>query len=213
MSRSLMSLCLFGAALATANALFLQSTTCPSEDKKTATLSSVRNVSSQKTASSTPQDMRSKPQKAADTASAASRDVTGSLGGGEIETPGPVDKTKAQPSKIGDEFAEWADVSIAAKVHSAPSVSAPIVRYYRVGTKLQVIERQTGWTKIVDPVTWKQGWIYEKYLTPRDGAVQTQADLRQPPEPPSAQQRKRGWRGYGAQRPRFRIMFGVYPRW
>lgn len=212
MNRSLMSLCLFGAALATANALFLQRTTCPSEDKKTATLSSVRNVSSQKTASSTPQDKRSKAQKAADIASAASQDVTGSLGGGEIETPGPLDKSKAKPSKIGDEFAEWADVSIAAKVHSAPSVSAPIVRYYRVGTRLRVIERQTGWTKIVDPVTSKQGWIYEKYLVPRDGTVQTQAALWQPPEP-SAQQRKRGWRGYGAQRPRFRIMFGVYPRW
>lgn len=212
MNRSLMSLCLFGAALATANALFLQRTTCPSEDKEAATLSSVRNVSSQKTASSTPQDKRSKAQKAVDTASAASQDDTGSLGGGEIETPSPVDETKAKPSKIGDEFAEWADVSIAAKVHSAPSVSAPIVRYYRVGTRLRVIERQTGWTKIVDPVTSKQGWIYETYLVPRDGPVQTQAALRQPPEP-SAQQRKRGWRGYGAQRPRFRIMFGVYPRW
>lgn len=212
MNRSLMSLCLFGAALATGNALFLQRTTCSSEDKKTpATLSSVRNVSSQKAASFKPQDKPSKAQKAADTASAASRDVTGSLGG-EIETPGPVDKTEAKPSKIGDEFAEWADVSIAAKMHSAPSVSAPILRYYRVGTRLRVIERQTGWTKVVDPVTSKQGWIYEKYLVPRDGPIQTQADLRQPPEP-SAQQRKLVSRRYGSQQPRFRIMFGVYPRW
>ena len=42
MSRSLMSLCLFGAALAPANALFLQRTTCPSEHKETAALNSVR---------------------------------------------------------------------------------------------------------------------------------------------------------------------------
>ena len=211
MSRSLMSLCLFGAALATANAVFLHKTTCPSEHKETAALNSVRNVSSQKTASSTPQDKGSKAQKTADTASAVSQEITGSLGGGEIGKPGPADKIEAKPSKIGDDFAEWVDVSIAAKMHSAPSVSAHILRYYRVGTRLRVIERQTGWTKIVDPVTSKQGWIYEKYLVPRDGPVQTQADLRQPSEP-SVQQRRRAWR-YGTQRPRFRITFGVYPRW
>lgn len=212
MNRSLMSLCLFGAALATANGLFLQRTTCPSEDKKTATLSSVSNASSLKTESSTPQGKRSKAQKAADTASAASQDVTGSLGGGEIEAPGPVAKTEAKPSKIGDELAQWAQVSTAAKVHSAPSISSPIVRYYRVGTKLRLVGRQTGWAKIVDPVSSKQGWIYDKYLTPRDASSQTQADLRQPSEP-AAQQRKRGSRSYWAQLPKFRIMLGVYPRW
>ena len=208
MNSSLMALCVFGAALATANALFLQKTTCPSEDKRTAILSSVRNVSSQKAASAPLQDRRPKAQKALDTASAVSQEVTGSLGGGEIG--GPVDKTEAKPSRIGDEFAEWADVSIAAKAHSAPSVSSPIVQYYRVGTRLRVVERQMGWTKIVDPVTSKQGWIYEKYLTTSDGHRAAQA-LRQPPEP-SAQQRRRAWR-YPAQRPRFRITFGGYPRW
>jgi hypothetical protein len=205
-----MSLCLFGAALATANALFLQRTTCPSEHKETAALNSVRNVSSQKAASFTPQHKGSKAQKTADTASAVSQETTGSLGGGEIGTPGPADKIEAKPSKIGDDFAEWVDVSIAAKVHSAPSVSASIVRYYRVGTRLRVIERQTDWTKIVDPITSQQGWIYEKYLTAKDGPSAAQA-LRKPSEP-SVQQRRRAWR-YGAQRPRFRITFGVYPRW
>ena len=210
MSRSLMSLCLLGAALATANALFLQRTTCPSEHKETAALTSVRNVSSQKTASSTPQDKGSKAKKTADTASAVSQEITGSLGGGEIGTPGPADKIEAKPSKIGEDFAEWVDVSIAAKVHSAPSASASIVQYYRAGTRLRVIERQAGWTKIVDPVTSQQGWIYEKYLTAKDGPSAAQA-LRKPSEP-SVQQRRRAWR-YEAQRPRFRITFGVYPRW
>jgi hypothetical protein len=211
MNRLLLSLCLFGAALATANTLLLQRSACPAVDNEMAALSSVRTIAPPKAQGSTPP--RLEAHKATDKAlAAASQDVTGSLRGDETTVPGPLDKVESKPSKTGNQIAEWAEVSIVAKVHTEPSVSAPIVRYYHVGTKLRVLERQADWTKIVDPVTSKQGWIYGKYLILKDGSSQPQADMRQP-RTPSAQQRKRGWRSYGAQRPRFRIVFGVYPRW
>jgi len=191
----------------------LQRSACPPVGNEMAALSSVRNIAPPKAQGSTPQGRRSEAQKATDKALAvATQDITGSLRGDEPAVPGRLDKIKTKPSKTGNQIAEWAEVSIAAKVHTEPSVSAPIVRYYRVGTKLRILERQTDWTKVVDPVTSKHGWIYGKYLIHKNGPSQLQADIRQAPTP-SVQQRKRGWRWYGAQRPRFRIVFGVYPRW
>jgi len=213
MNRLLLSLCLLGAALATANTLLLQRSACPAVDNEMAALSSVRIIAPPKAQSSTPPGKRLEAHKAIDKALAgASQDLTGSLRGDETTVPGPLDKVESKPSKTGNQIAEWAEVSIVAKVHTEPSVSAPIVRYYHVGTKLRVLERQADWTKIVDPVTSKQGWIYGKYLILKAGSSQPQADMRQP-QTPSAQQRKRGWGWYGAQRPRFRFVFGVYPRW
>jgi hypothetical protein len=207
MNRLLLSLCLLGAGLATANTLLLQRSACSAVDNKIAALSSVKTIAPPNAPGSTPQ--RLEARKATDKALAvASQDITGSLRGDGTTGPGPLDKVE----KTGKQIAEWAEVSVAAKVHTEPSVSAPIVRYYQVGTKLRVLERQADWTKIVDPVTSKQGWIYGKYLILKDGSSQPQADMRQP-QTPSAQQRKRGWGWYGAQRPRFRFVFGVYPRW
>jgi uncharacterized protein YraI len=51
-----------------------------------------------------------------------------------------------------------------ATVHTGPGVSAPIVRYYPVGTKLQVDAQEQGWLHIVDPATSNEGWIYEIYF-------------------------------------------------
>ena len=91
--------------------------------------------------------------------------------------PAPVSQaqlTEVSEAKVKDEPEEWAEVSLAAKVHSAPSVSAPTVRYYRVGTRPRVIGREPGWIKVVDPTTSKEGWIYEKYLAPKEGPDQKQ---------------------------------------
>jgi hypothetical protein len=57
----------------------------------------------------------------------------------------------------------WVAVIRGATVHSGPSVSAPIVRYYSVGTELQLIDYQHGWFQVLDPATSQRGWIYEKY--------------------------------------------------
>jgi hypothetical protein len=193
MSRVLLSLCLLGAALATANTLFLQRPACRSVENETAALISPGSIASQPARSSTPR---------AKAAALASKDTTGSISDG----------AKAKPSKLDHQTSEWVDVTVAVKVRIGPSLSAPIIRYYRAGTRLRVLERQTDWTKIVDPITSKDGWIYARYLNPSDEALQTQADLRR--EPPFTQSRPPGWRWYGSQqRPRFRIVFGVHPRW
>ena len=136
MNRLLLSLCLLGAALATANTLLLQRSACPAVDNEVAALSSVRIIAPPKAQSSTPPGKRTEAHKAIDKAFAgASQDITGSLRGDETTVPGPLDKVKSKPSKAGNQIAEWAEVSIAAKVHSDPSASAPIVRYSPVGTK------------------------------------------------------------------------------
>jgi hypothetical protein len=67
---------------------------------------------------------------------------------------------------VDNKDAQWVEVSRAAKVHSGPSVSTPILTHYRVGTELRMIGRQNGWVQIVDPATLQQGWIYEIYLSP-----------------------------------------------
>ena len=50
-----------------------------------------------------------------------------------------------------------------ATVHSGPSVSAPIVRYYPVGTELHLVDLQRGWFQVLDPATEQRGWVYERY--------------------------------------------------
>jgi hypothetical protein len=50
-----------------------------------------------------------------------------------------------------------------ATVHSGPSVSAPTVRFYPVGTELQVVDYQSGWFQVLEAATSQRGWIYEKY--------------------------------------------------
>ncbi len=62
-----------------------------------------------------------------------------------------------------NEEANWVVVIRGATVHSGPSVSAPTVRLYSVGTELQLIDYQQGWFQVLDPVTAQRGWIYEKY--------------------------------------------------
>jgi hypothetical protein len=92
-------------------------------------------------------------------------------------SPAQLAKSGLGPARVEDALEEWAEVSLAARVHNAPSVSAPTVRFYRVGTRLKVIGREPGWIKVIDPSTSKEGWIYEKYLTPKEGPDQKQAGL------------------------------------
>jgi hypothetical protein len=80
-----------------------------------------------------------------------------------------------QQVKVDDDE-HWAEVALAARVHSAASVSSPTVRYYRVGTRLKVIDRQSGWIKVIDPTTSAQGWIYEKYLMLKEGSDKKQIE-------------------------------------
>jgi hypothetical protein len=61
------------------------------------------------------------------------------------------------------EGGNWLVVIRWATVHSRPLVSAPTVRYYSVGTELQLIDYRQGWIRVLDPVTSERGWIYARY--------------------------------------------------
>jgi hypothetical protein len=108
-------------------------------------------------------------------------DVTGALAQSNATPPNP-----AAP-ETGD--AQWVKTSLAAKAHSEPSVSAPILKYYPLGTELRVTARQNGWVQIADPATSEQGWIYAIYLAPNTGPGEGQAALpQQPPSPDTVPQ-------------------------
>jgi hypothetical protein len=78
----------------------------------------------------------------------------------------------------------WAVVIRGATVHSGPSVSAPTVRFYAVGTELQLINYQDGWFQVLDPTTSQRGWIYEKYyLEAIRGPGEIVIGLRKPATP------------------------------
>jgi hypothetical protein len=80
--------------------------------------------------------------------------------------------------------ANWVVVIRWATVHSGPSVSAPIVGSYSVGTELQLTDHEQGWFQVLDPATSQSGWIYEKYyLEAIRGPGQMVADLQKPVTP------------------------------
>ena len=62
------------------------------------------------------------------------------------------------PVNVGEnEGANWVVVIRGATVHSGPSVSAPMVRFYSVGTELHLTDYQHGWFQVLDPVTSQRG--------------------------------------------------------
>ena len=91
-------------------------------------------------------------------------------------------------SEADNEDMQWVKTSLAAKAHSGPSVSSPILTYYPLGTELRMTSRQNGWVQIIDPATSQQGWIYEIYLSPSEGPGQGQDALPQQPQSPISEQ-------------------------
>ena len=80
-----------------------------------------------------------------------------------------------------NEEANWVFIIRGAIAHSGPSVSAPIVRLYSVGTELHLTDYRHGWFQVLDPVTSQRGWIYEKYyLQAIRGPGQMVAALQEP---------------------------------
>jgi hypothetical protein len=119
-------------------------------------------------------------------------EVTRSLAppGGDIQRePLPTTGESSEPSappvpEAEEREANWVVVMRWATVHSGPSVSAPTVRFYSVGTELQLIDHQSGWFRVLDPVTSQRGWIYEKYyLEAIRGPGQIVAALQKPVTP------------------------------
>ena len=92
----------------------------------------------------------------------------------------PISEAKSTSSQSGGtayEPIEWTKVTLAAKAHSEASVSSPILRFYQLGTVLQVVSRQNGWVQVTDPTSNETGWVFERYLVPADGPTVTQTAL------------------------------------
>ena len=199
MNRAVLSLCLFGTALATANILIMQRPTCSSgganivaayAETSPGTVAAAHSAPAQAAKAKpaqAPKDQavtpaQAKATKTEDTKPAAPKDLdqTGSVDQTtqkQSEKPAPVSQTEpGDPQvKVGDSE-QWAEVVLAARAHSAASVSSPTVRHYRVGTRLKVIDRRSGWIKVIDPTTSNQGWIFEKYLMLKEGSDKKQVE-------------------------------------
>ena len=207
MNKLLLPLCLLGAALSTANTLFFSASTCPTEIK---TVASVSDTALARAKDASPTPAKSSPARAA-TTTAAARDQTGSLGNPLANsTPGQGTNFEGRPP----ELAKWAVVLLAAKAHSGPSVSAPTIRYYRIGTQLRVVDRQRGWIKVADPISAQQVWIYEKYLTLKEEESPTQTEPVKRSIPTAERlPRSPGSKWRRAYLPNFGFAIRVYPRW
>ena len=84
---------------------------------------------------------------------------------------------------------ELVKVVLAAQTHSQASVSSPTVRFYRPGTKLQVVRREGIWFEVSDPVTQERGWVLAQYLSSIDGPTPTQVATESTTEPLTGQAR------------------------
>lgn len=63
----------------------------------------------------------------------------------------------------------WGHLLRGAPVHSGPSVSSDTLGYVAAGSAMQLLERQNGWARVVDPATSRQGWIYDEHITVTEG--------------------------------------------
>jgi hypothetical protein len=61
----------------------------------------------------------------------------------------------------------WAVVARGATLRAAPSITAPTIDYYGVGTELNIISANKGWFEVSNPKTGQRGWIFgANYLDP-----------------------------------------------
>jgi hypothetical protein len=72
-------------------------------------------------------------------------------------------KDEADQDEAADANAMWVKVIRGAMVHGGPSVSAPVVSHFAIGTELHLIDSQQGWFQVFDPATGERGWVYAKY--------------------------------------------------
>ena len=61
---------------------------------------------------------------------------------------------------------ELLKVNSAANIRSGPSASAEIIGIAHAGAKVHVALRESGWVQIIDPWSWRTGWIYSNFLAP-----------------------------------------------
>jgi len=61
---------------------------------------------------------------------------------------------------------ELLKVNSVANIRSGASASAEIIGIAHAGAEVQVASRDSGWVQIIDPWSWRTGWIYSKFLAP-----------------------------------------------
>jgi hypothetical protein len=52
-----------------------------------------------------------------------------------------------------------------APVYGGPSTSSVLIGYAAPGSEIQLLERKSGWARVIDPVTSRQGWIHGEHIT------------------------------------------------
>jgi hypothetical protein len=115
----------------------------------------------------------------------------------------------------------WGQLLRGAPVHSGPSVSSDILGYAAAGTETELLERNLGWVKILDPATSREGWIYEKHITVKTGpsglgltdsrqeaALESDLDPGEVEQPKRSFKAKKAGKNYAKKRWRKRLRFG-----
>jgi hypothetical protein len=157
--RLLLSLCVGGALLYTANTfIFVHSDLTP----RIATAVAPELFSAPKPQNPEAQSVVARSR--ADAQSVRPSSKTSQIAKTSAPLPGTQDKGESSSPPISESEPIWVEVSLAARAHAGPSVSAPTLRFYPLGTELHLIGHEQGWFQIADPTTSEQGWIYEKYL-------------------------------------------------
>src|SRR5262245_63864935 len=191
MKRLLLSLCLVGVVFSGHTPLVIETGQAPPPAIRE--LIEARAVSSPLSPAipSIPQLQSTGSEQVAARSAAMTRDITQSLAPprGDIQREPLPAGEGSEPSvppapDTEKQEANWVVVIRWATVHSGPSVSAPIVGSYSVGTELQLTDYQQGWFQVLDPATSQSGWIYENYyLQAIRGPGQMVADLQRPTIP------------------------------
>lgn len=73
---------------------------------------------------------------------------------------------KAAQTRLDLNEIELLKVNSAANIRSGPSASAEIIGIAHTGAEVRVASRDSGWVQIIDPLSWRTGWIYSKFLAP-----------------------------------------------
>ena len=68
-----------------------------------------------------------------------------------------------QPSR---EF-ELLEVKSTANIYSGPSAASEIIGIAHAGAEVQIASRDSGWVQIIDPWSWRTGWIFSSEVLGR----------------------------------------------
>jgi Bacterial SH3 domain len=95
----------------------------------------------------------------------------------ETSTPLSNDLASVNTAPPSDKEHPWGQMLRGAAVHSGPDVTSAVHGYVAAGTEMQLLERELGWVKVLDPATARQGWIYEKHVVGKGGPEGIEAAL------------------------------------